>query len=124
MNKLIEKISQIYDSILYLAIYQDNKLESWQRAHLYESSSSDSDKYEELLVNSTNLKIARQRGVIDCGELEFVIIKYGSFFQLIREIKNGHISICMDKKDNPITLEKEIQNLISKFEKFKIQKKD
>lgn len=116
MNKLIEKISLISDSIRYVAIYQDNKLESWQRADLNESSSSDSDKYEELLVNPTILKIAKQRGDIDCGGLDFVIIKYGSFFQLIREIKNGHISICIDKKDKPISLEKEIKNLICKFE--------
>jgi hypothetical protein len=116
MNKLIEKITQLSDSIRYVAIYKNNKLESWQRADLNESSSSDSDKYEELLVNPTILKIAKQRGDIDCGGLDFVIIKYGSFFQLIREIKNGHISICIDKKDNPISLEKEINNLICTFE--------
>lgn len=60
MNKLFEKISQISDSIRYVAIYQDNKLESWQRDDLNQSSSSDSDKYEELLVNPTILKIAKQ----------------------------------------------------------------
>jgi len=116
MNRLIEKISQISDTIRYVSIYQDNNLESWQRADLNKPSSSDSDKYEELLVNPTILKIAKQQGDIDCGGLDFVIIKYGSFFQLIREIKNGHISICIDKKDNPISLEKEIKNLICKFE--------
>lgn len=116
MNKLIEKISLISDSIRYVAIYQDNNLESWQRADLNESSSSDSDKYEELLVNPTILKIAKQRGDIDCGGLDFVIIKYGSFFQLIREIKNGHISICIDKNENPISIEHEINNMICNFD--------
>ena len=108
MNKLIEKISQITDSIRYVSIYQDNILESWQRDDLIEPSSSDSDKYEELLVNPTILKIAKQRGDIDCGGLDFVIIKYGSFFQLIREIKNGHISVCIDKSANPIDIEPQI----------------
>ncbi len=116
MNELIEKISQISNSIRYVAIYQDNNLTSWQRNHLHDSSSSDSDKYEELLVNPTILKIAKQRGDIDCGGLDFVIIKYGNFYQLICEIKNGHISICIDKTDNPISLETKIKNQISIFD--------
>lgn len=81
---MIEKISHIFDSISYVAIYRDNNLENWQQDDLNEPSSSDSDKYEELLVNPTILKIAKQRGNIDCGGLDFVVIKYGSFFQLIR----------------------------------------
>lgn len=100
MNKLIEKISLISDSIRYVVVYQDNKLESWQRFGLNEPSSFDSDKYEELLVNPTILQIAKQRGDIDCGALDFVIIKYGNFYQLIREFKKGHVSICIDKVDN------------------------
>lgn len=106
MKKLIEKISQISDSIRYVSIYRDNNLESWQRDDLEKPSSSDSDKYEELLVNPTILKIAKQRGDIDCGGLDFVIIKYGNFYQMIREIDNGHISVCIDKSENPIYLEK------------------
>ncbi len=113
MNNLIEKISQISDSIRYVAIYQDNNLESWQRDDLNDSSSSDSDTYEELLVNPTILKIAKQRGDIDCGGLDFVIIKYGSFFQLIREIENGHISICIDKSANQIEIEPQINYVLN-----------
>ena len=77
MNKLIEKISQISDPIRYIAIYRDNNLENWQQDDLNEPSSSDSDKYEELLVNPTILKIAKQRGNIDCGGLDSVIIYMG-----------------------------------------------
>jgi hypothetical protein len=86
-------------------------------------SSSDSDKYEELLFNPTILKIAKQRGDIDCGGLDFVIIKYGSFFQLISEINNGHISICIAKNVNPLSLEREIKNLISVFDNSRFAEK-
>lgn len=115
MTKLIDKISQISDSIRYVSIYKDNILESWQQAGLNESSSSDSDKYEELLVNPTILKIAKQRGNIDCGGLDFVIIKYGNFFQLIQEIKGGHVSICIDKSTNPIEIESQINDVLNKL---------
>ncbi len=62
-----------------------------------ESSSSESDKYEELLVNPTLLKLAGQRGNIDCGGLLFMIIRYGNFYQIIKGIPDGHISICLSK---------------------------
>jgi hypothetical protein len=115
MNKLTEKISLISDSIPYVSIYQDNNLESWQRTDLTEPSSSNSDKYEELLVNPTILKIAKQKGDIDCGGLDFAIIKHGIFFRLIREIKNGHVSICIDKTENPVVLESKIKNVIESW---------
>jgi hypothetical protein len=85
------------DQIRYVAIYQDGELIFKQRQLTSDSSSSDTDKYEELLVNPTLLTIARQRGNIDCGGLKFIIVGYGNFYQLVKEIRNGHISICLDK---------------------------
>ena len=115
MKKLIKKIAEISDSIRYVALYQGAELTSWQRDDIDDSSSSDSDRYEELFVNPTILKIARQRGNVDCGGLDFVIIKYENFFQLIREFKNGHISICIDKSDNPLMFEPEIKTIIDSW---------
>ena len=51
--------------------------------------------YEELLVNPVLLKLATQRGNIDCGGLKYVIIRYGHFYQLIGNLREGHISICL-----------------------------
>lgn len=76
----------------------------------------DTDKYEELLVNPTLLTIARQRGNIDCGGLRFIIVGYGNFYQLVKEIKNGHISICLEKNvDLTIVPEKIFEFLKSKY---------
>jgi len=113
INKLIDKLFETSDSIRYVAIYHDNELTSKQRTELTDTSDSESDKYEELFVNPTILKIAGQRGRLDCGGLNFVIIKYGNFFQLIREFSDGHISICIDKEENPIELEKKIKNVLN-----------
>ncbi|MDH5597726.1 MAG: hypothetical protein OEY34_01300 [Cyclobacteriaceae bacterium] len=113
MQNLIHKITTLSDSIRYIAIYTNQKLESWQRDNLNDSSSSDSDVYEELLVNPTILKIARQRGDIDCGGLDFVIIKYGNFYQLVREFQDGHISICIDQSVNPIEIEKKVNSILN-----------
>jgi hypothetical protein len=96
-NIIIDDLLNFLDQIRYVAIYQDGELIFKQRQLTSDSSSSDTDKYEELLVNPTLLTIARQRGNIDCGGLKFIIVGYGNFYQLVKEIRNGHISICLDK---------------------------
>ncbi len=96
-NQIINDLFNSFADIRYVAVYKDNELIFKQRQQTSDSSSSDTDKYEELLVNPTLLTIARQRGNIDCGGLRFLIVGYGNFYQLVKEIKGGHISICLDK---------------------------
>ena len=109
-SQVIEKLLESYQFIRYVAIYTDNKLISKQRESISDNSSSESDKYEELIVNPALLTLARQRGNIDCGGLDFLIISYGNFNQVIKEIKHGHISICLDKKTD---LSKSLKSLFS-----------
>ena len=97
-NQIIEDLFTSFTDIRYVAIYLDNELTYKQKEQPSNSSSPDTDKYEELLVNPTLLTVARQRGNIDCGGLRFLIVGYGNFYQLVKEIAAGHISICLDKK--------------------------
>lgn len=77
---MIEKIFKLSESIRYVAIYRDGQLESKAKSNMLDASSSESDRYEELLVNPTLLKLASQRGNIDCGGLEYLLVRYGNFF--------------------------------------------
>jgi hypothetical protein len=56
----------------------------------------ESDRYEELLVNPALLVLTRQRGDIDCGGLEYVLVRYGWFFQLVHPVDGGHISVAIE----------------------------
>ena len=115
-NQIIDDLFNFLLEIRYVAIYQNDELTFKQRKQTSDSSSSDTDKYEELLVNPTLLTIARQRGNIDCGGLRFIIVGYGNFYQLVKEIKNGHISICLEKNvDLTIVPEKIFEFLKSKY---------
>ena len=115
-NQIIDDLFNFFLEIRYVAIYQNSELTFKQRKQTSDSSSSDTDKYEELLVNPTLLTIARQRGNIDCGGLRFIIVGYGNFYQLVKEIKNGHISICLEKNvDLTIVPEKIFEFLKSKY---------
>ena len=77
----------------YVAVYTRGELRMRQREGLADPSASESDRYEELLVNPTLLTLARQRGAIDCGGLAYLLIRYGNFFTLVQPIGRGHVNV-------------------------------
>jgi hypothetical protein len=113
MEALKEKIFAILENIRYVAIYADGKLICSERPGIENTSSSESDKYEELIVNPTLLKLVTQRGNIDCGGAEYVIIRYGSFYELVMPIKQGHVSVGMELNSDLIEVVAGIQSLIN-----------
>ena len=66
------------------------------------ASASESDKYEELIVNPGVLTLVRQRGNIDCDGVEFVVIRYGNFWQTVWPVKSGHVSLGLEPSANPL----------------------
>jgi len=115
-NTIIDDLLKSFEDVRYVAIYKNNNLTFKQRPNTTDSSSADTDKYEELLVNPVLLTTARQRGNIDCGGLRFLIIAYGNFFQLIKEINGGHISLCLSKNVDLTNIhEKIFEYLNSKY---------
>ena len=107
MDLLLDTLFHLTQEIRYVAVYSAGQLFMQQRPDLLHASASDSDRYEELLVNPTLLTLTRQRGEIDCGGLVYLIIRYGYFFQLVIPLKKGHISMafCIDPnhKTSPMT---------------------
>lgn len=95
-KQTIQALLDRYADVRYVAIYSDGELTSQQRSDAENSSGGESDRYEELLVNPAMLKLATQRGEIDCGGLDYLLIRYGHFYQLVRSTASGHISICLD----------------------------
>jgi hypothetical protein len=112
MESLKERIFAISKEIRYVAIYSDDKLISSERPGIEDTSSSESDKYEELIVNPTLLKLVTQRGNIDCGGARYVIIRYGSFYEFVTPLKNGHLSVGIESASNLMSIIEAIQNLV------------
>lgn len=114
MNKenIINALFEEFLEIRYVALYLDGELIFRQKNSTANSSSGDTDKFEELLVNPTLLKLATQRGNIDCGGLNYLIIGYGNFFQLVKSIPLGHISICIEQNADLNSLPDEIFNFL------------
>ncbi len=60
MKQLIDDLMDVSESIRYVAVYLDGKLESVAKPETEGASSSESDRYEELLVNPGILTLTRQ----------------------------------------------------------------
>ena len=111
---MIERIFQLSESIRYVAVYKNGHLESRSKSNTLGVSSAESDRYEELLVNPTLLKLASQRGNIDCGGLEYVLVRYGNFFQFVTPTSWGHLSVCIEADVDPIQVGAAVMSLVNK----------
>jgi len=101
MSDLLEDVFAISPDIRYVAVAHGQEVRMRSRPDLHNASSSDSDRYEELLVNPALLTLATQRGNIDCGGLRYLIIGYGHFHQLVVPRTGGHVSIAFELGANP-----------------------
>jgi hypothetical protein len=102
MDDLITALFDLLPAVRYVAVYRNGALTTRQRSDLSDASAAESDRYEELLVNPTLLTLARQRGDIDVGGLDYLIVRYGAVFQLVIPLAAGHVSIAFDPRANPI----------------------
>src|SRR5262249_49216376 len=101
MRDMSEDVFAISPNIRYVAVAHGQQVQMRSRPDLHNASSSDSDLYDELLVNPTLLSLARRRGNIDCGGLRYLIIGYGHFHQLVVPSAGGHVSIAFELGADP-----------------------
>ena len=111
----VDAFFRISKEVRYVALYLDGQLTLRERPGLTNASASESDKYEELIVNPGVLTLVRQRGNIDCGGVEFVVIRYGNFWQTVWPVKSGHVSLGLEPSANPLEHAKAIQTVIAEL---------
>lgn len=110
----IAEIFEVSADIRYVAVYLGGQLESAERPGLSGASSSESDRYEELIVNPTLVKLVTQRGNIDCGGLQFMLIRYGNFFQCVQPVRDGHISVAIQTDAEPLPIVARVRELLER----------
>ena len=108
----LEKFFDLSPEIRYVATNFGGTVRMSSRPDLADPSSSESDLYEELLVNPALLNLAGNRGAIDCGGLQFLIVRYGSFFQLVQPVNGGHISVAIEPSGNPLTIAAQVRETL------------
>jgi hypothetical protein len=115
MSDLLEAIFALSPDVRYVALARDGDLTLRERAGLIGASAPESDRYEELLVNPTLLTLVGQRGRIDCGGLEYVVIRYGNFFQVVRPIPGGHLSVAVEPHGDPLAIALAVERTLARF---------
>lgn len=111
-RSLIRKIFETCSEVRYVAVAAGRGVISEQRPGVADASASESDFFEELLVNPTILTLLRNRGELDCGGLRYVVVAYGHFFQLVRELEGGHLSVCVDSSGDPIVVRSVVESVV------------
>jgi hypothetical protein len=114
MEHLIDALFDLSPQVRYVAIYGHGELSLRQRPELSLASAPESDRYEELLVNPTILTLTRRRGEIDCGGLDYVVVRYGNFFQFVVPIEGGHASVAIEPDAEPIGHAQEVLGTIER----------
>jgi hypothetical protein len=92
-DELIDRCFAVDPAVRYVAVYLHGEPTMRQRPGITGASAGETDRYEEPLVNPTLLTLARRRGEIDCGGLEWLLIRYGNFFTFLQPTAEGHVNV-------------------------------
>src|SRR5215470_14836626 len=110
----LQQILAMSQAVRYVAANLDGLVSMASRPNLADASSSESDRYEELLVNPALLNLAGNRGKIDCGGLDYLVIRYGAFFQYVQPLREGHISLAIEPSAEPLVVVELVRAMLMK----------
>src|SRR5947209_13089434 len=104
-NGVADRLFSLEPKIRYVAVNQNGQITEMQQSPRHPSSNpAETDRMEELLVNPVVLELTRRRGDLDLEGLRYVVIRYGSQYQLVMPLRDGHISIGVNLQDDPIEI--------------------
>src|SRR5437879_512023 len=104
-NGVADRLLSLEPKIRYVAVNQNGQITEMEQSQSHRSSNpAETDRMEELLVNPVVLELTRRRGDLDLEGLRYVVIRYGSQYQLVMPYRNGHISIGVNLADDPIAI--------------------
>ena len=101
-EKISAKLFDLDPNIRYVAINQRELIvEMEQNPKRPSLNPTETDRMEELIVNPTILELTKRRGNLDMNGMRYVVIRYGTMYQLIFPFKDGHLSIGIELNANP-----------------------
>jgi hypothetical protein len=98
--RIIDACFAASPNVRYVAAYLDGNVGLRSRADVQLLGPNDSDRYEEIIVNPTLLKLVTQRGNIDCGGVQHVVVRYGLFAAFVLPVDDGHVTVSFELDAN------------------------
>ncbi len=109
---MLDRIFELSPAVRYVALRQGVQLTMRERAGLQAASAAESDRYEELIVNPTLLTLVRSRGDIDCGGARWVLVRYGNFFEFVRPLVDGHLSVGLEPAADVLEIIEQVERVL------------
>jgi hypothetical protein len=101
-EKISRKLFDLDSNIRYVAVNQKGRIvEMEQNPKRPSLNPTETDRMEELMVNPVILELTKRRGDLDMGGMRYVLVGYGTMFELIFPFKEGHLSIGIELNANP-----------------------
>ena len=101
-EKISAKLFDLDPNIRYVAINQSGLIvEMEQNPKRPSLNPTETDRMEELIVNPIILELTRRRGNLDMNGMRYVVVRYGTMYELIFPFKDGHLSIGVELDANP-----------------------
>jgi hypothetical protein len=101
-EKISTRLFDLDSNIRYVAINQGGLIvEMEQNPKRPSLNTTETDRMEELIVNPIILELTRRRGNLDMDGMRYVVIRYGTMYELVFPFKEGHLSIGVELNANP-----------------------
>jgi hypothetical protein len=101
-EKISAKLFDLDSNIRYVAVNQKGRIvEMEQNPKRLSLNPTETDRMEELVVNPVILELTKRRGDLDMGGMRYVLVRYGTMYQLIFPFKEGHLSIGIELNASP-----------------------
>jgi hypothetical protein len=108
------QLFELEPKIRYVAVNQNGKIvEMEQSAQHPTYNPHETDHLEELIVNPIVLEITTRRGNLDMNGVRYVVIRYGTQYQLLMPYQDGHLSIGVELEDDPTEIAKKVAEHLS-----------
>jgi hypothetical protein len=104
-EKVSARLFRLEPKIRYVAVNQKGRIVEMEQSAAHPSyNPPESDRIEELVVNPVVLELAARRGNLDMDGIRFVVIRYGTQYQLLLPYRDGHLSIGVEVADDPVAI--------------------
>jgi hypothetical protein len=102
---LSTRLFRMEPKIRYVAVNQAGRIVEMAQSPSHPSyNSCETDRIEELIVNPIVLELAARRGNLDMEGIRYVVIRYGTQYQLLMPYREGHLSVGVEKQDDPLAI--------------------
>jgi len=104
-EKLSPQLFSMEPKIRYVAVNQEGRIVEMEQSPSHPSyNPNETDRMEELIVNPIVLELAARRGNLDMDGIRYVVIRYGTQYQVLIPYGEGHLSIGVELQDDPVEI--------------------